>query len=86
MICSFGFDALNIIYVHLTNFKNKFNLPNEGKSTFKMYVFFMFHFLLEEKKTSQNVSDSLMKSMFNFDVVLSTMSDSTFTMILITEA
>lgn len=27
LICAFGFDAFNIIYVYLTNFKNKFNLP-----------------------------------------------------------
>lgn len=44
------FDALNIIYVHLTNYKKKrINLIYPWgwkKSIFKMYVFFMFHFLL----------------------------------------
>lgn len=39
-----------------------------------------------EKKPSQNVNNSLMKRMFNSDVVLSKMSDSTFAMILISKA
>lgn len=55
----------------------------------KCMCFFMFCFLLGGKKqqqTSVNVYYSLMESMFNFDVVLSTLSDSTFAMILITKA
>lgn len=39
-----------------------------------------------EGEASINVYYSLMESMFNFDVVLSTLSDSTFAMILITKA
>lgn len=80
LICSFDFDALNIIYVHLTNFKNKFNLPmRENLHSKCMFFFLMFRFLLEK-------NNSMKKSIFKFDVVLSTMSDSTFAMILITKA
>lgn len=81
MICSFGFDALNIIYVHLTNFKINLIYPL-GKICIKTVCVFHVSFLVGKKKTS--VWSSLMKSMFNFDVVLSKMSNSTFAMILIT--
>lgn len=49
-----------------------------------MYVFSMFRFLVGKRKYFPNFTDE--KSMFNFNVVLYTLSDSTFATILITKA
>lgn len=78
------FDALNIIYVHLTNYKkkNKFNLPMRGK---KIYIQHVCVFHVSFLVVGWGWGKSL-KSLFNFYVVLSTMSDYTFAMILIAKA
>lgn len=51
-----------------------------------MYVFFYVSFVVGRKKNFSKCLQFTDESMFNFDVVLSTMSDSTFGMILITKA
>lgn len=79
------FDALNIIYVHLTNYKkkkNKFNLPMRVK---KIYIQNVCVFHVSFLVVGWGWGKSL-KSLFNFYVVLSTMSDYTFAMILIAKA
>lgn len=79
------FDALNIIYVHLTNYKKKrINLiyPWGWK---KIYIQNVCVFHVSFLVVGWGWGKSL-KSLFNFYVVLSTMSDYTFAMILIAKA